>query len=33
MVTSFSALTLEIYYRYLPLYKLDERDPAREKEN
>jgi hypothetical protein len=24
MVTSLSALTLEIYYRYLPLYKLDE---------
>jgi Squalene-hopene cyclase C-terminal domain len=24
MVTSFSALTLEVYYRYLPLYKLDE---------
>ena len=24
MVTSLSALTLEVYYRYLPLYKLDE---------
>jgi hypothetical protein len=23
MVTSLSALTLEVYYRYLPLYKLD----------
>ncbi len=23
MMTSFSALTLEVYYRYLPLYKLD----------
>ena len=22
--TSLSALTLEVYYRYLPLYKLDE---------
>ena len=24
MITSLSALTLEVYYRYLPLYKLDE---------
>jgi hypothetical protein len=24
MVTSLSALTLEIYYRYLPLHQLDE---------
>ncbi len=24
MMTSLSALTLEVYYRYLPLYKLDE---------
>ncbi len=23
MVTSLSCLTLEVYYRYLPLYKLD----------
>jgi len=23
MVTSLSYLTLEVYYRYLPLYKLD----------
>ena len=23
MMTSLSALTLEVYYRYLPLYKLD----------
>ena len=23
MVTSLSALTLEVYYRYLPLYQLD----------
>ena len=28
MMTSLSALTLEIYYRYLPLYKLDEADKA-----
>jgi len=26
MMTSFSALTLEVYYRYLPLYKLDTED-------
>ncbi len=26
MITSLSALTLEIYYRYLPLYKLDKPD-------
>jgi hypothetical protein len=24
MMTSLSALTLEVYYRYLPLYKIDE---------
>ncbi len=24
MITSLSCLTLEVYYRYLPLYKLDE---------
>ena len=23
MLTSFGALTLEVYYRYLPLYRLD----------
>ena len=23
MITSLSTLTLEVYYRYLPLYKLD----------
>jgi hypothetical protein len=36
MMTSLSALTLEVYYRYLPLYKLDKEDeplpPAAEKE-
>jgi hypothetical protein len=26
MITSLSALTLEVYYRYLPLYKLDNAD-------
>jgi hypothetical protein len=26
MVTSLSALTLEVYYRYLPLYQLDKVD-------
>jgi hypothetical protein len=26
MVTSLSCLTLEVYYRYLPLYKLDRED-------
>jgi len=26
MMTSLSALTLEVYYRYLPLYKLDRGD-------
>jgi hypothetical protein len=32
MMTSLSALTLEVYYRYLPLYKLDkEAAPAAEK--
>ena len=25
MMTSLSCLTLEVYYRYLPLYKLDEK--------
>jgi hypothetical protein len=29
MVTSLSALTLEVYYRYLPLYKLDNTDSVR----
>lgn len=28
MVTSLSALTLEVYYRYLPLYKLDDAQKA-----
>jgi len=28
MITSLSALTLEVYYRYLPLYKLDNADAA-----
>jgi hypothetical protein len=28
MVTSLSALTLEIYYRYLPLYQLDKPEGA-----
>ena len=29
MMTSFGALTLEVYYRYLPLYKLEmEEEPA-----
>ena len=27
MSTSLSCLTLEVYYRYLPLYKLDAEDP------
>jgi hypothetical protein len=31
MVTSLSALTLEVYYRYLPLYQLDEEIGARVK--
>ena len=26
MVTSLCCLTLEVYYRYLPLYKLDAED-------
>jgi len=26
MVTSLSCLTLEVYYRYLPLYKIDDPD-------
>jgi hypothetical protein len=29
MVTSLSALTLEVYYRYLPLYKLDAEDETK----
>jgi hypothetical protein len=29
MVTSLSALTLEVYYRYLPLYKLDNTDSTK----
>ena len=29
MVTSLSALTLEVYYRYLPLYKLDREEPGK----
>ena len=28
MVTSLSCLTLEVYYRYLPLYKLDGGDQS-----
>jgi hypothetical protein len=28
MITSLSALTLEVYYRYLPLYKLDRESGA-----
>ena len=28
MSTSLSALTLEVYYRYLPLYKLDKESGA-----
>ncbi len=28
MQTSLSALTLEVYYRYLPLYKLDQAEVA-----
>ncbi len=31
MLTSLSALTLEIYYRYLPLYKLDTEPDAKDK--
>ena len=29
VITSLSALTLEVYYRYLPLYKLDTEDDAK----
>jgi hypothetical protein len=29
MVTSLSTLTLEVYYRYLPLYKLDNTDTVK----
>ena len=29
MQTSLSAPTLEVYYRYLPLYKLDREDAGR----
>jgi hypothetical protein len=32
MTTSLSALTLEVYYRYLPLYQLDKEEEKR-KEN
>jgi hypothetical protein len=28
MITSLSCLTLEVYYRYLPLYKLDAEEPS-----
>ena len=28
MMTSLAALTLEVYYRYLPLYKLDKEEDA-----
>jgi hypothetical protein len=31
MTTSLATLTLEVYYRYLPLYKLDKSDEARQK--
>ena len=27
MVTSFDALTLEVYYRYLPLFKVESQAP------
>jgi len=30
MVTSLSCLTLEVYYRYLPLYKMEDRDAKKE---
>jgi hypothetical protein len=33
MVTSLSALTLEVYYRYLPLYKLDKEDDMADEAN
>ena len=32
MVTSLSALSLEVYYRYLPLYKLDKQNPEKDLE-
>jgi hypothetical protein len=32
MVTSIAALSLEVYYRYLPLYKLDKPSPKAEEE-
>jgi hypothetical protein len=32
MTTSLAALTLEVYYRYLPLYTLDKKDQARRPE-
>ena len=28
MTTSLATLTLEVYYRYLPLYQLDKKDEA-----
>ena len=31
MVTSLNCLTLEIYYRYLPLYQMDGKKPAAKK--
>ena len=30
MVTSLSCLTLEVYYRYLPIYQLDKNEPVKE---
>ena len=33
MVTSFCCLTLEVYYRYLPLYKIDDPDQELKKAN
>jgi hypothetical protein len=33
MTTSLAALTLEVYYRYLPLYTLDKKDQARRPAN
>ena len=33
MVTSFCCLTLEVYYRYLPLYKIDDPDHELKKAN
>ena len=31
MMTSLGALTLEVYYRYLPLYKLDREEEVKAK--